>query len=244
MIAKLEGLLRRLVLIGLALVLATATARADDTALIAKVKTTWRAQDGESAEEIIGKASKIAHFIPRGWEVGKAGDTQMVVFSWAKHRNDKTEDEYTIDWEVAADGTMTLDSYYAKSMELGWQAFALSLISSEVLIDEDKHANRQFLRDLSNFNFVTTPQGKLGDLLRLGGCAITKDPVHVDYMPPNLETPAKGDFWAIQFQVDCDVPGRSFIEGGIVMFDKHAKEDWRPFSSFSRMITRQTPSNW
>jgi hypothetical protein len=61
----------RLIVIGLALALATASARADDKALIAKVKATWRAQDGETAEQIIGKASKVAHFIPRGWEVGK-----------------------------------------------------------------------------------------------------------------------------------------------------------------------------
>jgi hypothetical protein len=245
MIVKLEGSLLRLVLIGFALALATATSRADDEALIAKVKTTWRAQDGETAEEIIGKASKVAHFIPRGWEVGKAGESQTVFLSWAKHRNDKKDDEYTIYWEVAADGTMTLGPYYAKPMELGWQAFALSLVSSEVLVDEEKNANLPFLHDLSNFNFVTTPQGKLGDLLKLGGCVITNDPVHVEYAPPNGDDPKKADFWAIQLEVDCDVPGpRYFIKGGIVMFDKHPKEDWRPFSSFSHVIASQPPGFW
>jgi hypothetical protein len=244
MIVSLEGSLRRLVLIGFALAQAIATARADDTAFIAKVKTTWRAQDGETAEEIIGKASKVAHFIPRG-VVGKAGDAQIVMFSWAKHRNDKTDDEYTIHLGVAADGTMTLGPYYAKPMELGGQAFALSLISSEVLLDEEKNANLRFLHDLSNFNFVTTPQGKLGDLLKLGGCAITKDPVHVEYAPPTDNVPETGDYWAIQPQVDCDVPGSGyFVKGGVIMFNKRPKEDWRPFSIFARLLANHPPGFW
>jgi hypothetical protein len=31
------------------------------------VKTTWRAQDGETAEQIISKAAELTHFVPRGW---------------------------------------------------------------------------------------------------------------------------------------------------------------------------------
>ena len=84
---------RHLVVIGFAFVLTTAIARADDKALIAKVKTIWRAQDGETAEQIIGKASKVAHFVPREWEVGKSDAGDLVTFSWAKHRSDKEGDD-------------------------------------------------------------------------------------------------------------------------------------------------------
>ena len=87
----------RLVLTGLALAVATAAAHADDKALIDKVKTTWRAQDGETAEQIFAKVSKVAHFVPRGWEVGQKSDRgDPIFFSWARHRNDKADDEYTI----------------------------------------------------------------------------------------------------------------------------------------------------
>jgi hypothetical protein len=178
---------RIITIIGLSLALATAAANAEEQTAIAKVKSTWRAQDGETAEQIFAKASKVAHFIQRGWEVDKTGSGQEVVtFSWARHSNDKSGDEYTIFWETAADGTMTLGPPYAKPMELGSQPFALSLIDSEVT-DEEEKPNLGFLHDLSNFNFVKTTQGKLGDLLKLGRCAITNDPIHVTYLPPDSE---------------------------------------------------------
>jgi hypothetical protein len=144
---------RQVFLIGFALGLLSASAHADEKATI-KVKATWRAQDGETADQIIAKASKVAHFVPRGWEVDKTGSGQEVVtFSWARQINDKAGDEYTIYWEMAADGTMTLDPPYAKPMELGWQPFALSLIASEIA-DEEKDPNIGFLHDLSNFFLI------------------------------------------------------------------------------------------
>ncbi len=209
---------RYLGLIGFALGLATATANADDNALIANVKATWRAQDGETADQIIAKASKVAHFVPRDWEVDKTGSGQEIVtFSWAKHANDKAGDEYTIFWEAGADGTMTLGPPYAKPMELGWQPFALSLIDGEVT-DEEKNPNVRFLHDLSNFNFIVTAKGNLGDLLKLGRCAITDDPVSVSYAPKMDDKPESGDYWHVQLQVNCDIPGpKYFTRGGVVL---------------------------
>jgi hypothetical protein len=224
--------------------LASAAVRADDKALIEKVKTTWRAQDGETADQIIGKAAKVAHFISRGWEVDKAGGQEVVTFSWVKHSDDKTDDEYTINWEVAADGTMTLGPPYAKPMELGWQPFALSLIASDVS-EEEKDPNLRFLHDLSNFNFVTTAQGKLGDLLKRGRCTITDDPVNVIYLPPDTEKPENGDFWHVQLQVNCDVPGPTyFTRGGVVLFDKRTHGDWRQASMFAKRIDSYPPGTW
>jgi hypothetical protein len=236
---------RLLILIGFALGLTTATAHADDKALIAKVKTTWRAQDGETAEQIIDKASKVAHFVPREWEVGQKSDVGEPVFlSWAKHRADKPDDEYTITWDVAPDGAITLGSPYAKTMELGWQAFALSLIASEVT-DEDKGANLRFLHDVSNLNFVTTAQGKLGDLLKRGRCTLG-DPVTVDYVPKvDEKQPDKGDFWLVELSVNCNVAGpKYFTRDGVVTFKKHGGDGWEPLSFFAHRIATYSPGSW
>ncbi|MFB9264616.1 hypothetical protein ACFFWD_15795 [Bradyrhizobium erythrophlei] len=107
-------------------------ARANDSTLVDKVKSTWRAQDGETVEQIISNVSKVAHFVPRTWGIVQPHDgAEYVFFSWAKHPNDKS-DEYAILWKLAADGAMKIGSPYARPMELGWRAFALSLIASEV----------------------------------------------------------------------------------------------------------------
>lgn len=92
------------------------------------------------------------------------GGDEAVVFSWARHRSDKEGDEYTITWAISSDGSLVLGPNYARSMELGWQAFALSLIQTEI-DDEDRGANRRFLHDASNFNFVQNAQGGLSDVL-------------------------------------------------------------------------------
>ncbi|MEH2488622.1 nodulate formation efficiency C protein [Bradyrhizobium sp. AZCC 2230] len=238
--------MRQIITLAVAVLLTSLAARADDNATIAKVKSTWRAQDGETAEQIFAKVSKVAHFVPRGWEVDKTGGGQeAVTFSWARHSNDKSGDEYTIFWELAADGTMTLDPPYAKPMELGWQPFALSLIGAEATEGGEK-PNLGFLHDLSNFNFVVTAQGKLGDLLKLGRCAITNDPVAVDYVPKlDEQKPKSGDFWHLQMQVNCDIAGpRYFTRGGVVLFDKRPKEDWHPSSFFAHRIATNAPGHW
>ena len=151
-------MLRMITLTSFAAMLMAGLARADDNALIAQVKAS-RAQNGETIERIIAKASKVAHFIPRGWEVGQKD--KDVIFSWARHSTDKEGDEFSIIWSVAPDGRITLDRY-AKPIELGWQAFALWLIVEEMDAGEPD-ANQQFVRDLTNFDFVETKQGKLGN---------------------------------------------------------------------------------
>ncbi|OPY98951.1 nodulate formation efficiency C protein [Bradyrhizobium sacchari] len=232
-------------LTGFVLVLSSVSVHADDNALINKVKSTWRAQDGETAEQIIAKVAKVAHFVPRGWEVGQKTDMSEPVFlSWAKHRGDKADDEYTITWEVAPDGTMKVESPYAKPMELGWQAFALSLIASEV-DDGEKDVNRRFLHNPANFNFVTTAQGKLGDLLRRGRCTIG-DPVGVEYLPKvDEKQTTKGELWRVQVSVNCDIPGpRYFTCDGIIVFEKPEGRDWEPQSFFANRIATNAPGSW
>jgi hypothetical protein len=226
-----------------ALILSTGIARADDEALIAKVKTTWRAQDGETAEDIVTKAAKVAQFVPRKWEIVRNQDGNPgVLLSWAKHRTDKEGDEYSISWDVANDGTMTLGPRYAKTMELGWQAFALTLIQSEI-DDEDTAANRPFLHDLSNINFVQTPQGKLGDLLRQGRCTLL-DPVRVDYMLKVNDEP--NDSWNVQLSVNCKIQGPEYFtrEGAIVFRKYVGTDEWLPFSLFAHRVAKYRPSNW
>jgi hypothetical protein len=218
----------------------------ETNAMIAKVKTTWRAQDGETAEQIIAAVAKVAHFVPRGWDVAQIADgsRNVVVFSWAKHPRDREDDQYTIGWEINSDGGVTLAADYAKVMELGWQAFALSIIQSE--IDDDDSApgaNRQFLHDLLNFNFVQTAQGKLGDLLQNGRCKLG-DPVGVDYMP-KLSNDNPGDFFEVQLSVDCNIPGpRYFTHEGLIMFRKRGTGSWEPFSFLAHRIAAYPPGSW
>jgi hypothetical protein len=215
----------------------------EEKQLIAKVKSSWRAQAGETAEQIIAKVAKVAHFVPRRWDVGYGVDgSKSVVFSWARHRADKDDEEYTISWDVRSDGALAIGPPYAKPMELGWQAFALSLIQSEI-DDEDKGANRRFLHDLSNFNFVETAQGKLGDLLRRGRCSLG-DPVGLDYVP-KLSAEKDGDFFRLQLSVNCDIPGpRYFTHDGVILFVKRGAEAWQPQSFFAYRIANYSPSSW
>ncbi|WP_456813742.1 nodulate formation efficiency C protein [Bradyrhizobium sp. USDA 4529] len=219
--------------------------RTSDNPLIDKVKSTWRAQDGERAEQIFSKVSKVAHFIPLGWEVGqKSHSGERVIFSWAKHRAHQAKEEYTVTWEVAPDGATKIVASYAKPMELGWQAFALSLIADEVTNDESG-VNRRFLHNPANFNFVTTAQGKLGDLLRRGRCTIG-EPIGVHYSPTIDEQQAtKGGLWRVELSVDCNVPGSSsFTRDGVIILEKREGQDWEAQSFFATLIATYAPGSW
>lgn len=125
------------------------------------------------------------------------------------------------------------------------QAFALSLIQGEI-DDEDRGANRRFLHDLPNLNFVQTAQGRLGDLLLKGRCKLG-DPVGVDYLDSwgGPEHPTKGDFWRLQLSVDCNIPGPSyFTRDGLILFLKRGNEPWEPLSFFAHRIARSPPGSW
>ncbi|WP_245508876.1 hypothetical protein [Bradyrhizobium nanningense] len=129
---------------------------------------------------------------------------------------------------------------YARTMELGWQPFALSLIASEVS-EEERRPNLQFLHELSNFNFVSTPQGKLGDLLKQGRCKIG-NPVGVDYVIKPAEV--KDDVWRVQLSVDCNIVGPSyFTHDGALLFEKHGGQDWQPQSFFAKRIATYAPGS-
>ncbi|WP_439402755.1 hypothetical protein ACNJYA_10245 [Bradyrhizobium sp. DASA03068] len=106
--------------------------RASDIPVVERLKSTWRAQDGETVEQIISNVSKVAQFVPQMWGVVELGENDYVFVSWTRHRDNKSDEQYAITWKVALDGTTELASTYAKPMELGWRALALSLIAREV----------------------------------------------------------------------------------------------------------------
>lgn len=105
----------------------------------------------------------------------------------------------TIQWTLHPDSTASLDNGYAKSIDLGSTAFALSLIQSEIS-DGLRSANVRFLRDLHNLNFLSTPQGKLGDLLAAGRCVLRAgDPVGIEYGSLSRSTDRKPwSFFAVR----------------------------------------------
>jgi len=218
--------------------------RANDSAPVERVKSTWRAQDGETIDEIISNVSKVAQFVPRMWGVAELDQNDHVFILWARHRDETSGEQKVIAWKIAHDGTFQLASTYAKPMELGWRALALSLIASEVK-DGERDANLRFLYDPSNFNFVTTPQGRLGDLLRQGRCTIV-EPVEVDYLPKQNDKPTeKGDLWRVSLLVNCDIPGpRFFTHNGVIAFEKSEGQDWKPQSPFAERIAAFPPGSW
>ncbi|RXH32541.1 nodulate formation efficiency C protein [Bradyrhizobium nanningense] len=218
--------------------------RASDSPIVERLKSTWRAQNGETIEQIISNVSMVAQFVPQMWGVVELGQNDFVFVSWTRHRDNKSDEQYVIAWKVAPDGTIELASTYAKPMELGWRALALSLIATEVA-DGERGANLNFLHDPTNFNFVSTPQGQLGDLLRHGRCTII-DPVGVDYLPKRNDKPTeKGDMWRILLVVNCSIQGpRYFTHNGVISFEKSEGHDWEPQSSFAKRIAKFPPGSW
>ncbi|WOH80483.1 nodulate formation efficiency C protein [Bradyrhizobium sp. BEA-2-5] len=227
------------------LVTMSSSVRALDNSFVHKVKSTWRAQDGESVEQIVANVSKVAHFVPRMWGTTAGADgTERVFFSWTRHRDNRSHEEYVITWKIAPDGVIKIDSLYAKPIELGWRAFALFLIASEIR-DGEKDVNLRFLRDPSNFNFVTITQGKLGDLLRRGRCTVV-EPVDVDYLPKvSEEQTTKGDLWRVLLLVNCNISGpHIFTRNGVVAFEKREGQGWEPQSVFARRIASRPLGSW
>ncbi|WP_245315242.1 nodulate formation efficiency C protein [Bradyrhizobium yuanmingense] len=220
------------------------TSSANDSPLVERLKSTWRAQDGETIEQLISNVSKVAQFVPQMWGVADLGENDFVFVSWTRHRNNKSDEQYAITWKIAPDGTIELASTYAKPMELGWRALALSLIAREVA-DGERDANLRFLHDPTNFNFVTTSQGRLGDLLRQGSCTIV-EPVEVDYLPKRDDKPTeKGDLWRVLLVVNCNIQGpRYFTQNGVIIFEKSEGQDWEPQSSLAKRIAKFRPGSW
>ncbi|WP_407185196.1 nodulate formation efficiency C protein [Bradyrhizobium centrosematis] len=218
--------------------------RSVDSPIIERFKSTWRAQDGETLEQVISNVSKVAQFVPQMWGVAELGDNDFVFVAWTRHRNNKSDEQYVITWKITPDGTTELASLYAKPMELGWRALALSLIASEVANGE-RNANFRFLHDPANFNFVTTPRGRLGDLLQQGGCTVV-DPVGVDYLPKRSDKlTQKGDLWRVLLLVNCKPPGsRHFTHNDVIAFEKGQGRDWEPQSSFAKRIATFPPDSW
>ncbi|GAB1716214.1 MAG: nodulate formation efficiency C protein [Nitrobacter sp.] len=216
-------------------------ARAEEDPLIERVKTAWRAQDGATIDDILTHVARVAHFVPRGWEVGAKHDAGPVFLSWTRSQGDKPDDEYKISWIISASGAMSLGPSYAKTMRLGWRPFALSLIASEVA-DEYPQPNVSFLHDASNYNFVVTAQGRLGDLLNKGRCTIG-NPVSLDYVV--LPKESKDDLWRLQLSVDCEIAGPSyFTRNGVIIFTKKNNDTWQPASFFARRIAKYLPGHW
>jgi hypothetical protein len=217
-------------------------ARAEEDRLIKRVKTTWRAQNGATIDDILTHVARVAHFIPRGWSRGQEnGSPDVVFFSWTRSQGDKPHDEYRISWDMSASGATSLGPAYAKTMYLGWQPFALSLIAREVA-DEYPQPNVAFLRDASNYDFVVTAQGGLGDLLNKGRCTIG-NLVSLDYVV--LPKESKDDIWRLQLSVDCEIAGPAyFIHGGVIIFTKKNSDTWQPASFFARRIAKYPSGHW
>ncbi|MCC8955182.1 nodulate formation efficiency C protein [Bradyrhizobium sp. Pear77] len=219
--------------------------RASESVLVERVRSTWRAQDGETIEQIVSNVSKVAQFVPGNWGIAEGIDrTEYVYLSWTRHQDNKSDEHYVITWKIGTDGKIEVASPYAKPIELGWRALALSLIASEIT-DGEKNANLPFLHNPVNFNFVTTAQGKLGNLLRHGRCHII-EPIVVDYVSKANDKPTeKGDRWRVLLLVNCNIPGpRYFTRNGVITFEKREGQDWEPQSFLAKRLAAFPPGSW
>ena len=216
----------------------------EEKELIMKVKAGWHARTGETAEQVIAATAKVAHFTPRDWYgwVSRDGTERGVGLSWVKHKTDKDDDAYNIQWTVKRDGSTEVGPPYAKPMELGSAAFAISLIQDEVN-DKERSPNVRYLRDVRNLNFVETQQGKLGDLLVSGRCSL-RDPTYVEYGPLSRSNDRKG--FQLQLSVNCRIAGPTyFTKDGVILFKTEDGETaWRPFSFFALRLTKYPPGSW
>jgi hypothetical protein len=95
-----------------------------------------------------------------------------------------------------------------------------------------------------NLNFVQTPEGKLGDLLRAGGC-IVQDPTYVYYMP-DLDGRMQDEFFRVQVSVDCKAQDHPyFTKNGLIEFDlRNGASEWRPLSFFATRLSKYAPDEW
>ena len=209
---------------------------ADDRALIEQFRSTWRANDGRTIDQILQLVSKVAHFVPRPFSVAKAkGGKRVITMTWFHDTNNEPGTGVVMSWEIKGDGSYELLTADAKAIDLGWQAFALSLVGDEVA-EHVPNPNLIFLHDLTNFNFVTTPHGGLGDVLKKGRCKLG-DPVSVDF---------DKDRYRVQLVVDCAIDGPTFFtRNGAITFERPVRStNWVPASLFAKRIVEQPPGSW
>ena len=214
------------------------------TEAILRVKHDWHASTGESAEQIIASAAKIAHFIPRRWDADRMDDGRIAVnMAWAEHKQDKSVDEHSMSWVIASDGSIEVTSSYAKTMVLGSAAFNVSLLQNEVTT-EVAEVNTGYLRDPLNYNFINTPNGKLGDLLSSGGCKI-QDPSYIFYEPDINEQKQDKAFF-LKLIVNCNGNGPSYFmnDGYIAVKLNEGSAEWQPLSFFAQRIWDRPPPDW
>lgn len=203
------------------------------------MKTTWRAKDGETAEEILAKVAKVARFIPRGgWTAYRSPDgTKGVAAGFVRRRTDKDDETFSIYWAINADGSISSGPMGFKAVDLGWQAFALLLIQDEV-DDELKGANVKFLFDPRNLNFMRTDAGPLGDLFVKNRCTPGTALHAGGYLDKGgADRRQPGDFWTFDTTVTCKstLPRYCSQEGPIV-FRRTGRELWQPAASCANLL--------
>ncbi|WP_439373117.1 hypothetical protein [Bradyrhizobium sp. DASA03120] len=131
---------------------------------------------------------------------------------------------------------------YAKPMELGWRACVLSLLSDEIN-SKETGVSRRFLHDPASFDFLTTAQGRLRDLLRSGRCTIC-DGANMHYLLTVDEQEwGKDGLCRVQLSADCDVQGTGYSIRDVIIFQKRERQDWKPQSFLAKRIASFAPES-
>jgi hypothetical protein len=214
---------------------------------ISAVRTRWRAESGESVDEIISKVGKVAHFIVRGgWGASRDSDEEVSVgFGFVRSKATPDDEALSIYWLIAPDGTAKVGGRGFHSIELGSKALALDLIQSEV-DDEVKGADSKYLYDPRNLSYLQTDAGPLSDVFARHRCT-PKTALHAaEFAPRGAPGNATGhDQWTFDTTIDCRVPGARYCtDGGVLVFKRQDHGTWQPATACASVLVGKEPADF
>ena len=108
-------------------------------------------------------------------------------------------------------------------------------------------ANRSYLENIANYNFVATPKASLGDLLAAGKCSVVNptDPSDVPGLDEDPDARKQMAFY-LKISVDCQGTGNMYFtqEGLVILQMKSGSTEWHPLSFFATRILDHAPPDW
>lgn len=215
-----------------------------DTILL--VRSKWRSENGETIDQILGNAAKVAHFYRRGdWEAYRDFDGRPGAgVAFVTNRAAKNDEAITIYWRVEADGSITTASLGFKAIDLGSKAFALELIQNEI-ISEVKAPNTRYLFDPKNLDWLKTDAGSLSELMARARCNPGVALHAAGFAPADASGNTTGrDEWTFDTSVKCKAGPVYCADGGPIIFKRAEREVWKPVSTCARLLVGQEPADF
>ncbi len=219
---------------------------AEERDTIALVRGKWRSEHGETLDQILGNAAKVAHFYHRGpWGAYRDFDGRPAAgITFVTSKAAKDDEAITIYWRVEDDGSITTASRGFKAIDLGSKAFALALIQNEI-ISEVKGPNTRYLFDPKNLDWLNTDAGALSNLLVRAQCTPVSALHAADYTPVDDHRNTTGrDEWSFDTSVKCRAGPVYCADQGPLIFKRADRGTWQPASTCARLLVGQEPQDF